>query len=137
MNQVTKRACPILWGKKMADTYQNMTILTSGREFEDQWERVHAPVIKKKYQNMRNNTGNDIRETYFCEFQVCKYKVGMVCKLMEGFEMQLVLGGHYTQTTTASILTLGSVASPMRGLVRYLWLCGYVAPLRLLLLYAG
>ncbi len=42
----------------MADTYQNMRILTSGREFEDQWERVYVPVIKKKYQNMRNNIGN-------------------------------------------------------------------------------
>ena len=49
----------------MADTYQNMRILTSGREFEDQWERVYVPVIKRKYQNMRNNIGNDIRETYF------------------------------------------------------------------------
>jgi hypothetical protein len=37
--------------------------LTSGREFEDQWERVYVPVIEKKYQNMRNNIGNDIRET--------------------------------------------------------------------------
>jgi hypothetical protein len=36
--------------QKMADTYQNMKILTSGREFKDQWERVYVPVIKKKYQ---------------------------------------------------------------------------------------
>jgi hypothetical protein len=49
----------------MADTYQNMRILTSGREFEDQWKRVYVPVIEKKYQNMRNNIGNNIRETYF------------------------------------------------------------------------
>ncbi len=28
-------------GQKMADTYQNMRFLTSGREFEDQWERVY------------------------------------------------------------------------------------------------
>jgi hypothetical protein len=54
-------------GQKMANTYQNMRISTSGREFEDQWERVYVPVIKKKYQNMRNNIGNDIRETYFRE----------------------------------------------------------------------
>jgi hypothetical protein len=54
-------------GQKMADTYQNMRISTSGREFKDQWERVYVPVIKKKYQNMRNNVGNDIRETYFHE----------------------------------------------------------------------
>jgi hypothetical protein len=54
-------------GQKMADTYQNMRILTSGREFENQLERVYVPVIKKKYQNMRNNVGNNIRETYFHE----------------------------------------------------------------------
>ncbi len=54
-------------GQKMANTYQNMRILTSGREFEDQWERAYVPVIKKKYQNMRNNVGNNIRETYCCE----------------------------------------------------------------------
>jgi hypothetical protein len=51
----------------MADTYQNMRILTSGREFKDQWERIYVPVIKKKYQNMRNNIGKDIREIYFRE----------------------------------------------------------------------
>jgi hypothetical protein len=44
-----------------------MRILTSGREFEDQWERVHVPVIEKKYQNMQNNVGKDIRETFFHE----------------------------------------------------------------------
>ncbi len=54
-------------GQKMADTYQNMRISTSGREFKDQWERAYVPVIEKKYQNMRNNIGNDIRETYFRE----------------------------------------------------------------------
>jgi hypothetical protein len=37
-------------GQKMADTYQNMRISASGREFEDWWERVYVPVIKKKYQ---------------------------------------------------------------------------------------
>ncbi len=35
-------------GRKMADTYQNMRISTSGREFKDQWERVYVPVIEKK-----------------------------------------------------------------------------------------
>ncbi len=30
-------------------------------------ERVYLRVIKKKYQNMRNNVGNNIRETYFRE----------------------------------------------------------------------
>ncbi len=54
-------------GQKMADTYQNMRILTSGRDFEDQWERVYVPVIEKKYQNMRNNVGKNIRKTYFLE----------------------------------------------------------------------
>ncbi len=54
-------------GQKMADTYQNMRILTSGREFKHQWERVYVPVIEKKYQNMRNNIENNIRETYFHE----------------------------------------------------------------------
>jgi hypothetical protein len=49
----------------MAETYQNMRSLTSGREFKDQWERVCVPVIEKKHQNMRNNIGNNIRETYF------------------------------------------------------------------------
>jgi hypothetical protein len=49
----------------MADTYQNMRVSASGREFKDQWERVYVLVIEKKYQNMRNNIGNDIRETYF------------------------------------------------------------------------
>ncbi len=62
-----KKSLSYFVGQKMADTYQNIRILTSGREFEDQWERVYAPVIKKKYQNMRNNAGKDIRETYFCE----------------------------------------------------------------------
>jgi hypothetical protein len=56
-------------GQKMADTYQNMKILTSGREFKDQWERVYVPVIEKKYQNMRNNIRNNIRETYFHELR--------------------------------------------------------------------
>jgi hypothetical protein len=51
----------------MADTYQNMRTLTSGREFEDQWEEVYVLVTKKKYQNMRNNIGNNKRETYFHE----------------------------------------------------------------------
>jgi hypothetical protein len=59
-----KKSVSYFVGQKMADTYQNMRILTSGREFEDQWERVCVPVIEKKYQNMRNNIGNDIRETY-------------------------------------------------------------------------
>ncbi len=62
-----KKSLSYFVGQKMADTYQNMRISTSGREFEDQWERVHVPVIKKKYQNMRNNIGNNIRETYFRE----------------------------------------------------------------------
>ncbi len=53
--------------RKMADTYQNMRILMSGREFKDQWKRVYVPVIEKKYQNRRNNVGNNIRETYFLE----------------------------------------------------------------------
>jgi hypothetical protein len=53
--------------QKMADTYQNMRISISGREFEDQWERVYVPVIDKKYQNMRNDIRNDRRETYFRE----------------------------------------------------------------------
>jgi hypothetical protein len=54
-------------GQKIAYTYQNMRILTSGREFKDQWEIVYVPVIEKKCQNMRNNIGNNIRETYFRE----------------------------------------------------------------------
>jgi hypothetical protein len=62
-----KKSLSYFLGQKMADTYQNMRILTSGREFEDQWERVYVPVIEKKYQNTRNNVGNDIRETYFRE----------------------------------------------------------------------
>jgi hypothetical protein len=62
-----KKSLSYFVGQKMADTYQNVRILTSGREFEDQWERVYVPVIKRKYQNMRNNVGNDIRETYFRE----------------------------------------------------------------------
>ncbi len=62
-----KKSLSYFVGQKMADTYQNMRILTSGRESEDQWERVYVPVIKKKYQNMRNNVENDIRETYFHE----------------------------------------------------------------------
>ncbi len=62
-----KKSLSYFVGQKMADTYWNMSILTSGREFEDQWERVFVPVIEKKYQNMRNNIGNNIRETYFHE----------------------------------------------------------------------
>ncbi len=62
-----KKSLSYFVGQKMADTYQNMRILTSGREFKDQWERVYVPVIEKKYQNMRNNIGNNIRETYFRE----------------------------------------------------------------------
>jgi hypothetical protein len=62
-----KKSLSYFVGQKIADKYQNMRILTPGREFEDQWERVYVPVIKKKYQNMRNNIGNNIRETYFHE----------------------------------------------------------------------
>jgi hypothetical protein len=62
-----KKSLSYFVGRKMADTYKNMGILTSGREFEDQWERVYMPAIKKKYQNMRSNIGNNIREAYFCE----------------------------------------------------------------------
>jgi hypothetical protein len=49
-----KKSLSYFVGQKMADTYQNMRILTSGREFKDQRERVYVPVIKIKYQNMRN-----------------------------------------------------------------------------------
>jgi hypothetical protein len=68
-----KKSLSYFVGQKMADTCQNMRILTSGKKFKDQWERVYVPVIKKKYQNMRNNIGNNIRETFFCEFhdRVC------------------------------------------------------------------
>ncbi len=62
-----KKSLAYFVGQKLADTYQNMRILTLGREFKDQWERVYVPVIEKKYQNMRNNIGNDMRETYFHE----------------------------------------------------------------------
>jgi hypothetical protein len=62
-----EKSLPYFVGQKMADSYQNMRISTSGREFGDQWERVYVLVIEKKYQNMRNNIGNDIRETYFHE----------------------------------------------------------------------
>ncbi len=62
-----KKSLSYFVGRKMAHTYQNMRILTSGREFKDQWEREYVPVIEKKYQNMRNNIVNDIRETYFRE----------------------------------------------------------------------
>jgi hypothetical protein len=62
-----KKSLSYLVGQKMADKYQNMWISTSGREFKDQWERVYVPVIKKKYQNMRNNVGNNTQETYFRE----------------------------------------------------------------------
>ncbi len=54
-------------GMKMADTYRSTRIPTIGREFEDQWERVHVPVIGLKYQNMRCNLGNNIRAQYFGE----------------------------------------------------------------------
>ena len=54
--------------RKMSDTYQNMRILTSGREFEDQWDRVYVAVIKSKYKNVRNNVGNDVHETYIREY---------------------------------------------------------------------
>ncbi len=62
-----KKSLSYFVGRKMPDIYQNMRISTSGREFEDQWERVYVPVTEKKNQNMRNNIGNDIRETYFRE----------------------------------------------------------------------
>ena len=65
--QSNEKSLSYFVGQKMADTYQNMRISTSGGEFEDQWERVYVLVIEKKYQNLRNNVGNDIRETYFCE----------------------------------------------------------------------
>jgi hypothetical protein len=58
-----KKSLSYFVGQKMADTYQNMRILTSGREFKDQWERVYVPVIKKKYQNMRKNFEDDKRKT--------------------------------------------------------------------------
>jgi hypothetical protein len=62
-----KKSLSYFVGQKMADTYQNMRISTSEREFKDQWERVYVPVIEKKHQNMRNNIGNNIRETYIRE----------------------------------------------------------------------
>jgi hypothetical protein len=62
-----KKSLSYFVGQKMADTYQNRRISTSGRQFEDQWERVYVLVIEKIYQNMRNNIGDDIRETYFHE----------------------------------------------------------------------
>ncbi len=62
-----KKSLSYFVGQKMADTYQNMRISTSGREFKDQWEQAYVPVIEKKYQNMRNNIGNNIRETHFRE----------------------------------------------------------------------
>jgi hypothetical protein len=62
-----KKSLSYFVGQKVADTYQNMRVLLSGREFKDQWERVYVPVIEKKYQNMRNNVGIDMRETYFHE----------------------------------------------------------------------
>jgi hypothetical protein len=62
-----KKSSSFFVGQNMADTFHNMKILTSGREFKDQWEKIYVPVIKKKYQIMRNNNGNNIRETYFCE----------------------------------------------------------------------
>ncbi len=42
-----KKSLSYFVAQKMADTYQNMRISTSGREFEDQWERVYVPVIEK------------------------------------------------------------------------------------------
>jgi hypothetical protein len=66
-NPSNKKSLLFYVGQMMADTYQNMKILTLEREFKDQWDRVYVSVIKKKYQNMRNNVGNSIRETYFRE----------------------------------------------------------------------
>ncbi len=62
-----KKSLSYFEGIKMADTCQSIRISTSGRESEDQWERVYVPMIKKKYQNMRNIVGNNLRETYFRE----------------------------------------------------------------------
>jgi hypothetical protein len=44
-----------------------MRIATSGREFEDQWERVYVPVIENKYKYMRDNVGNNVHKTYLRE----------------------------------------------------------------------
>jgi hypothetical protein len=66
-NPTNKKSLPYFVGRKMADTYRSMRILTIGREFEDQWERVYVPVIDLKYQNMRCNLGNDVRAQYFGE----------------------------------------------------------------------
>ncbi len=42
-----KKSLSYFVGQKMADRYQNMRILTSGREFKDQWERVYVLVIEE------------------------------------------------------------------------------------------
>jgi hypothetical protein len=44
-NPTNKKSLSYFVGRKMADTYRSMRIPTIGREFEDQWERVHVLVM--------------------------------------------------------------------------------------------
>jgi hypothetical protein len=60
-----KKSLSYFIGRKTADTYRSMRNQMIGREFEDQWERVHVPVIGLKYQIMRCNLGNDVQAQYF------------------------------------------------------------------------
>ena len=54
-------------GRKLSETYRHMRIVTSGSDFEDQWNRIYVPVIKTEYKHMRTNIGNDVRDVYMRE----------------------------------------------------------------------
>ncbi len=41
--------------KKVKDQNPHMRIVTTGANFEDQWERMFVPVIQSKYQTIRCN----------------------------------------------------------------------------------
>ncbi len=52
---------------KVKDQNPHMRIVTTSAKFEDQWERIHVPVIQSKYQMIRCNLNNYIRKAYLGE----------------------------------------------------------------------
>jgi hypothetical protein len=48
------------FGKNMANTYKNIRIVTTGMQFEDEWDRIYVPALGLKYTHMRCNLGSNI-----------------------------------------------------------------------------
>jgi hypothetical protein len=57
-------------GKNTANMYKNVRIVTTGMQFEDEWDRIYVPTIGLKYTHMWCNSGSDIQMQYSGEFKV-------------------------------------------------------------------